>query len=157
MQIPDIKPLNLIEHPEGGRYQEVFRSNTSVSTADSSVRSALTHIYFSLDKDQRSHFHRVNGDEVWNLYQGQGLYLYLWDGTPSLPKRITLSAEENQFCYVVPSGMWQAAEPIQDNVLVGCSVGPGFEFTGFELLSSTSTEAQLLLSLAPNLQRLIIS
>ncbi|NET05195.1 MAG: cupin domain-containing protein [Merismopedia sp. SIO2A8] len=157
MQTPQVKPLNLIEHPEGGRYQEVFRSNTSVSTADSSVRSTLTHIYFSLNPDEKSHFHKVNGDEVWNFYKGKGLYLYLWDGTHSKPQRITLSPEENQFCYVIPSGMWQAAEPIQDKVLVGCSVAPGFEFTGFELLSSTSEEGQRLLSIAPNWQQLVLS
>ncbi|MFB2918514.1 cupin domain-containing protein [Aerosakkonema sp. BLCC-F2] len=152
-----MKPLNLIEHPEGGRYHEIFRSNTSVSTADSTLRSALTHIYFSLNPEEKSHFHRVNGDEVWNFYQGAGLYLYLWDGTQSPPQRITLSPEENQFCYVVPSGMWQAAMPIQDSILVGCSVAPGFEFANFELLDSTSKEAQLLCSIAPDLHHLILS
>ena len=154
-----MKPIHLIEHPEGGRFQEVFRSNISVHTADSddsSVRSALTHIYFSLNPDEKSRFHRVNGDEVWNFYQGTGLHLYLWDGTDSPPQRITLSSEENQFCYVIPSGIWQAAKPIQDTVLVGCSVAPGFEFTGFELMDITSAEAQLLLSVAPDLRELIL-
>ncbi len=157
MQITSMKPVNLIKHPEGGKYQEVFRSNTSVSTADSTLRCALTHIYFSLNPEEKSHFHRVKSDEVWNLYKGTGFYLYLWDGTQSPPQRITLSPEENQFCYVVPSGIWQAAVPIQSSILVGCSVAPGFEFVDFDLLDSTSKEAQLLRSLAPDLHQLILS
>jgi predicted cupin superfamily sugar epimerase len=40
-------PVDLIEHPEGGRFREVFRSANTVITATGSPRSALTHIYFS--------------------------------------------------------------------------------------------------------------
>ena len=152
-----MKPLNLRKHPEGGSYQEVFRSNISVSTSDSGAKSALSHIYFSLKPDENSCFHKVNGDEVWNFYQGRGLYLYIWDGTYSPPQRIILSPEENQFCYVVPSGVWQAAMPIEGKVLVGCSVSPGFEFSGFELLRSTSKEAQIIFDIAPELRHLVIT
>ena len=31
---------------------------------------------------------------------------------------------------VVPAGAWQAAESLGDWTLVGCTVAPGFEFTG---------------------------
>ena len=34
---------------------------------------------------------------------------------------------------VVPAGHWQAAETRGDWTLVGCTVAPGFEFSGFEL------------------------
>ena len=34
---------------------------------------------------------------------------------------------------VVPAGAWQAAEPLGPWVLVGCTVAPGFEFSGFEM------------------------
>ena len=121
-----MKPTELIAHPEGGRFREVFRSRSSVTTENGKIRSTLTHIYFSLDAGEKSCFHKVNSDEVWNLYRGEGVYLYLWDGSEHRPKRITLSARENRFCYVVPAGWWQAAEPIADTVLVGCSVAPGF-------------------------------
>ncbi|MBT4818727.1 MAG: hypothetical protein HN976_34620 [Lentisphaerae bacterium] len=73
--------LKLIDHPEGGRYHEVFRSDATVRTENGPSRSALTHIYFSLDAGERSRFHRVAGDEVWNLYEGVGIRLYLWDGS----------------------------------------------------------------------------
>jgi predicted cupin superfamily sugar epimerase len=99
----------------------------------------------------------VTADEVWNLYRGTGLHLYLWDGTENRPECITLSAESNCFCYVVPAGMWQAAEPIADGVLVGCSVAPGFEFADFTLIDPASGEGALLMAIAPELQKFILS
>jgi predicted cupin superfamily sugar epimerase len=150
-----MKPVGLIEHPEGGRFREVYRSARTVSTQEGTTRSALTHIYFSLKAGEVSRFHRVASDEVWNLYQGAGLNLYTWDGTDTPPQRITLSASENCFCHVVPAGTWQAAEPISDTVLVGCSVAPGFEFADFTLIDPDSEDASRLLSLAPEMGKYI--
>ncbi|MEZ5583302.1 MAG: cupin domain-containing protein [Candidatus Competibacteraceae bacterium] len=62
---------------------------------------------------------------------------------------ITLSAPTHCFCYVVSAGLWQAAEPLLDTVLVGCSVAPGFEFIDFELIEPDSEQAKLLNSLDP--------
>ena len=145
--------MDLIEHPEGGRFREVFRSAKIVFTQDGTTRSALTHIYFSLKRGEVSRFHRVASDEIWNLYQGPGINLYTWDGTNIPPKCITLSGSSNCFCYVIPAGTWQAAEPISDTVLVGCSVAPGFEFSDFTLIDPNSEDAKLLISVAPEMVR----
>ena len=80
-----MKPIDLIEHPEGGRYREVFRSARTVFTGEGTARSALTHIYFSLNPKEVSRFHKVTSDEIWNLYQGEGIHLFLWDGTDTAP------------------------------------------------------------------------
>jgi predicted cupin superfamily sugar epimerase len=151
-----MKPVDLTEHPEGGRFREVFRSPKVVITEDGETRSALTHIYFSLNPGEVSRFHRVSSDEVWNLYRGTGLRLYTWDGTVTPPSSVTLSAETDCFCHVVPAGTWQAAEPLSDAVLVGCSVAPGFEFTDFELIRPDSGQARLLNSLYPDLSRFTV-
>ncbi len=151
-----MKPTNLQEHPEGGRFLEVFRSSATITAANGNTRAALTHIYFSLNPGEVSRFHRVVSDEVWNLYQGTGLYLYLWDGTDTLPTRIELSAQSNAFCHVVPAGLWQAAEPIEDTVLVGCSVAPGFEFADFEMIDPKSDLARLLQSADPTLSKFTV-
>jgi predicted cupin superfamily sugar epimerase len=132
-----MKPIDLTDHPEGGRFCEVFRSARIVATQKGDRRSALTHIYFSLNPGEISRFHRVASDEVWNLYQGTGVNLYLWDGSDNPPERITLSAGNNNFCHVVTAGKWQAAEPLSDAVLVGCSVAPGFEFEDFSIIKKT--------------------
>ncbi len=151
-----MKPIDLKKHPEGGRFQEVFRSAKTVSTQDGTIRSAITHIYFSLKQDEVSRFHKVASDEIWNLYQGSGVNLYIWDGTTKPPQCVSLSAIKNSFCYVIPAGTWQAAEPVSDAVLVGCSVAPGFEFSDFTLIDPGSEVANLLVSVAPELTKFVI-
>ena len=32
-----------------------------------------------------------------------------------------------------PAGVWQAAEPVGDAVLCGCTVAPGFDFADFRM------------------------
>lgn len=150
-----MQPIDLIEHPEGGRFREVFRSAKTVSTQDGTTRTALTHIYFSLNPGEVSKFHRVASDEIWNLYQGEGVRLYCWDGSSTPPQCVTLSAQSNCFCYVIPAGHWQAAEPISDAVLVGCSVAPGFEFADFTLIAPNSEDAEHLMAIAPEMSRYI--
>ena len=150
-----MKPVELIEHPEGGRFKEVFRSAHVMTRDDGSTRSALTHIYFSLNPGEVSRFHKVTSDEIWNLYQGEGLCLYTWDGTDTPPICTTLSASDNCFCHVVPAGIWQAAKPVSGKILVGCSVAPGFEFSDFSLLDQTSDEAGRLLGTAPDMAKFI--
>jgi len=151
-----MKPIDLIKHPEGGQFREVFRSANTVTIQDGRTRSALTHIYFSLKAGELSRFHKVASDEIWNLYQGPGVKLYTWDGQNKPPKCTAITAGNNCFCYVVPAGIWQAAEPISETVLMGCSVAPGFEFSDFTLIDPNSEEAQLLISIAPEMARYII-
>lgn len=150
-----MQPQDLIEHPEGGRFREVFRSTGSVTTQEGKVRPPLTHIYFSLLPGEVSRFHQVASDEVWNLYQGEGVYLYIWDGSDVPPERITISRSSNQFCHVVEAGLWQAAEPINGEILAGCSVAPGFEFSDFKLMAPESIEGQQLRAVAPDMSRLL--
>ncbi len=150
-----MKAQDLQVHPEGGRFREVFRSAKTVFTREGTARSAVTHIYFSLGPGEVSKFHRVASEEIWNLYRGTGLHLYLWDGSTAPPRRITLSAGGNCFCHVIPADMWQAAEPAGDTVLVGCSVAPGFEFSDFELMVPDSADARRLMAAAPKMDRFI--
>lgn len=150
-----MKPHDFLEHPEGGRFREVFRSDVRVETDSGRSRAALTHIYFSLNEGEVSRFHKVSSDEVWNLYEGAGLRLYTWTGGDSQPVCTVLSAATREYCHVVPAGAWQAAEPISGTVLVGCSVGPGFEFEDFELIDPESDQARRLHASDPSLSRFI--
>ena len=150
-----MKPQNLTEHPEGGRFAEIFKSNCKVVTSDGKERAALTHIYFSLDQGEVSKFHKVASDEVWNLYEGTGLLLYIWDGKSDQMEIIELSKSKREYCHVVPAGIWQAAEPIDETILAGCSVAPGFEFEDFELININSKEADFILKNYPNLKKLV--
>ncbi|MCO1335952.1 cupin domain-containing protein [Microbulbifer sp. OS29] len=150
-----MKPINLRDHPEGGKFLPVFKSEVMVIKPDGQRRSALTHIYFYLAAGEVSRFHKVESDEVWNLYQGEGLYLYIWDELEDSLSRIEISVKNKVFCYVVAAGVWQAAEPIGDSVLVGCSVGPGFEFADFKIVDSESCLSQKLCDRDPTLLRFV--
>jgi predicted cupin superfamily sugar epimerase len=144
----------LLAHPEGGRYKEVFRSGVKI-VAGKRQRDALTHIYFSLAADQVSRFHRVRSDEVWNLYEGSGLTLFLWDEAREKMEHVELSARKRDYCFVVKAGLWQAALPLRDKVLVGCSVAPGFEFQDFELIDPAGGIAGRILKHSPDLVKLV--
>ena len=54
---------------------------------------------------------------------------------------------------MVPAGTWQAAEPVSDTVLVGCTVAQGFEFADFSLMGPDSADAKKILAAAPECDR----
>jgi hypothetical protein len=149
-----MQPIDLVAHPEGGRFREVFRSARVVTSHQGHCRAALTHIYFSLQPGEVSRLHRVSADEVWNLYRGE-LRLTCWAGGDAPPERIVLSACVDRFCHVVPAGTWQAAEPLAGDVLVGCSVAPGFTFADFELLRGGTETARRIVGLEPAMARFL--
>lgn len=142
-----IDTLQLTPHPEGGAFREIHRSPDSVTLADGRTRSALTHIYFHLGAGEVSRFHRVEQDEVWNLYEGRGLSLWTYNEATGHLGEIRLGREELTFCAVVPAGCWQATEPRDGGVLVGCTVAPGFEFEDFQLIQDGSPLADTLCGL----------
>ncbi len=73
-----IARLGLKPHPEGGWFREVHRATDRVETARGS-RSALTTIYYLLEKEQISRWHVVESDEIWHFYAGAPLELLVYD------------------------------------------------------------------------------
>jgi predicted cupin superfamily sugar epimerase len=121
-----IDKLALSPHPEGGWYRQVFKSEERVTRLrDGAGRSALTTIYFLLVEGTYSAWHRVESDEAWHFYEGDPLELLTHAGVTRL--------DETNRVHVIPAGEWQAARPLGAFTLVGCTVGPGFEFDDFEL------------------------
>ncbi len=59
--------LGMQRHPEGGRYVETWRG------PDVGGRATATAIYFLLVAGERSHWHRVDADEVWLFHAGDPL------------------------------------------------------------------------------------
>ncbi|MET0988041.1 MAG: cupin domain-containing protein [Steroidobacteraceae bacterium] len=132
-----IAELGLEPHPEGGYYRELFRSLATVRPEDErGARSALTAIYFLLTAGQVSRWHRVRSDEVWHLYEGGPLELLLAD--PQLGRlhsaTLTQASATHSPVHTVPADWWQAARCVAPYALVGCTVGPGFEFADFSFL-----------------------
>jgi len=131
-----ILELELQAHPEGGYYREVYRSIATVEPADDrGTRSALTTIYFLLPAGSVSRWHRVLSDEVWHFYEGASLELWVASPDGGAIRRLGLGplSPEQRPVQVVPAGYWQAARSTGDYTLVGCTVGPGFDYHDFDL------------------------
>ena len=61
-----IKQFNLSPHPEGGWFREIVRSENSLIREDGQSRNFITGIYYLLERDAKSAWHRVkNADEIW--------------------------------------------------------------------------------------------
>jgi predicted cupin superfamily sugar epimerase len=136
--------LDLRPHPEGGYYREVFRSRLQVQPGDvRPVRAALTVIYFLLTAGAVSRWHRVASDEVWNFYEGDPLELLTIDPQTRQVEHYLLGAVgvDARPVHVVPAGVWQAARTTDAYTLVGCTVGPGFDFQDFQMLRDMPEEA----------------
>lgn len=125
-----IATLGLAPHPEGGHYRETFRD--ARNGADG--RAASTAILFLLRSGEVSAWHRIDATEVWHYYRGAPLVLSLWDGRGSVQRKILGPAIEHgeQPQIVVPRAIWQQAQSLGAYTLIGCTVAPGFEFSGFE-------------------------
>lgn len=124
-----IKTLGLERHPEGGWFREVFRDR------EGGGRARSTAIYFLLQRGEVSHWHRVDAAEVWHWYAGAPLELSIaaqGDTIETLMLSPDLAAGHRPQG-VVPAQAWQSARSLGDWTLVGCTVAPGFEFSGFEL------------------------
>jgi uncharacterized protein len=138
-----IRSLDLKPHPEGGWYRELHRSTLRVGTPRAS-RSALTSIYYLLQRQERSRWHTVEADEIWHFYAGAPLELFAYEPVARMFVRRVLAppGDECEPAAVIPAGTWQAARTLGDYSLVGCSVGPGFEFDDFRFVSGLANHAE---------------
>lgn len=129
-----IDTLGLIPHPEGGWYRQVFKSEDRVTRhADGAERAALSTIYFLLVEGTFSTWHRVESAEAWHFYEGDAIELLTRVDDRDVPV-ITRLDPDNRV-HVVQAREWQAARPLGAYALLGCTVGPGFEFDDFEMKS----------------------
>jgi uncharacterized protein len=100
-------------------------------------RAASTAIYFLLDGEDFSAFHRLRSDELWHFYVGGSLVVHVIeeDGKHS---KIQLGSDPDAgevLQAVVKAGRWFGSQ-LKDSrsfALVACTVAPGFDFADFEL------------------------
>jgi predicted cupin superfamily sugar epimerase len=132
-----IERLQLKPHPEGGWFREIHRAGERVTTARG-TRSARTTIYYLLEREQLSRWHVVQSDEIWHFYAGAPLELIVYDPATRVCRPAVLEAptQEHEPVGIVRAGEWQAARSLGDYSLVGCNVGPGFEFEDFQFVSA---------------------
>jgi len=154
-----IAVLGLQPHPEGGFYRQIFRSALQVTPMDArGPRVALTTMYFLLPQGSFSRWHQVASDEVWHLYEGGPLELLELSASGQSVLRHRLgsigSGTDAPVC-TIAGGIWQAARPLGQYALVGCTVGPGFDFSDFRLLADDHVRAAAVRAALPDLAMLI--
>jgi uncharacterized protein len=132
-----VERLGLAPHPEGGWYREIHRSAERIATSRGE-RSALTTIYYLLEQQQLSRWHVVTSDEVWHFYAGAPLELFLYaPGVRAFQQhKLGPPTGNQQPVGIVAAGVWQAARSTGAWSLVGCNVGPGFDFADFQFVAA---------------------
>jgi predicted cupin superfamily sugar epimerase len=123
-----IKALGLEPHPEGGYFRETWRDGATDG------RGSGTAIYYLLKQGEVSAWHRIDATEIWHHYAGAPLALTLREG--GVETRLILGpdiSDGQRPQLIVPARAWQTAESLGAWTLVGCTVSPAFEFSGFEL------------------------
>lgn len=116
-----IKKLKMVAHPEGGHFSESFRDdNNNVSL-----------IYYLLQKNECSHWHRLTKNETLHFYKGYPLTIFISnDGVDFIS---VILGEDDNFHYTVEANNWFAMQSNGEYSLIGCSVAPAFDYNDFEL------------------------
>lgn len=117
---------------EGGMFRNTLNDGNS------------TAIYFLLEVDRPTMLHRLPGPEVFHFYMGDPATLHLLGpghGFGDVTLGTDLAAgHEPQF--VVPGGVWQAAETLGEWTLLGTTMAPGYRQEDFELGDRKSLAAE---------------
>lgn len=137
-----IEKLELQKHPEGGYYNEIYLSDdivpqTGLPSGFRGERSFATSIYYLLEGNDFSAFHRIKSDEIWHYYAGTSAIEILSLEKGKLKQYLVGNDPERgeTFQVIVPKNTWFAARLKNPDgyALAGCTVSPGFHFEDFEL------------------------
>jgi uncharacterized protein len=137
-----IKKLDMMPHPEGGYYKEIYRSDEVIESEHlperyDGRRNFSTSIYFLLRGNQISKFHRLKSDEIWHYYDGCCARIIVINKIGKLfVYFLGKDLEKNEeLQIVIPKGCWFGAELVDKSsfILTGCTVSPGFDFSDFEM------------------------
>ena len=148
-----IEALKLTKHPEGGFYKETYRAADTLNNLNGEARNISTAIYYLLEGNDRSHFHRIANDEMWFFHFGTALDIH--SIVKGELKTIRLGADVSNgeiLQTVIPAYTWFAAQIVDltSYSLLSCVVAPGFDFKDFELANRNE-----LISEYPNLKSII--
>ena len=146
-----IDHLGLQAHPEGGFFKETYRSQSKIKHEDLGGgflgdRNVSTAIYYLLQNDNYSAWHRIKSDEMWHFYDGtSALHIHTLTETGYHIMKLGNNPEKGEeLQLVVPANTWFAASLVMPGAyaLVGCTVAPGFDFADFEMASKENLLAE---------------
>ena len=125
-----ILQLQLEPHPEGGHFRRTYTSSVGLGG-----RPTATAIAYLLTRGERSHWHRVDAEELWIHQGGDGIELRSSADGKTIDVVVIGSdlARGHVPQAFVPKDAWQSAAPLGAFALAACVVTPGFTDAGFEL------------------------
>lgn len=136
--------LELAPHPEGGFFKSVSQTDEKYKIKEGHERPLYTSIYFLLNQESPSHFHRLKSDEVWYFHAGDPLTVHmLYPDGRYVRIRLGQTLENKELLqFTVPKGVifGSSVDDLGSYSLVSCMVSPGFDYEDFELF----TQAELL-------------
>ena len=137
-----IEKLDLGKHPEGGYFREIYLSDevvpqTGLPSGFRGERSFATSIYYLLEGNDFSAFHRIKSDEIWHYYAGSSAIEIVSLVQGKIKKYMVGNNPDRgqTFQVIVPKNTWFAAhlQNQEGYALAGCTVSPGFHFDDFEM------------------------
>jgi predicted cupin superfamily sugar epimerase len=137
-----IAKLGLEPHPEGGYFRQTYKSELilpkeSLPTEFAGARAASTAIYFLLEGENFSAFHRLRWDEIWHFHLGAPVVVHVIEASGKYSEILLgKDPEDGQVLQAVVRAGCRFASHVADwksFAVVGCTVAPGFEFEDFEM------------------------
>ena len=144
-----VEKFDLIAHPEGGYYREMYRSEDTLGNG----KNLMTSIYFLLTEENPSKFHRIQSDELWYFHEGSELNVHFLTEKGHETHRLGLDVKYGQSPYLLVKGNTIFGSEVKEKngyALVSCVVSPGFDFNEFELFNTKE-----LLGMFPNEEKII--
>lgn len=124
-----IDKYQMQQHPEGGYYSETYRNEEKLND-----HSLATSIYFLLEADDISRYHRLQSDEVWYYHEGGTLLISMITPDGEYKEVLLGDSEAAVHQYTVPRNTIFGSRVVDGAyVLAGCMVSHGFSFDEFEL------------------------
>lgn len=126
-----IRLLSLRPHPEGGWFAAGERSGVSIPSFPVN-RDTCSCIYYLLQKDEISRWHRLRSSEIWCWHQGGSLMMTLGgsEDAPEAGRTISLGPRlesGERFHLLAPAGQWQTTRVVNGSfALVSCMVCPAY-------------------------------
>jgi len=135
-----IKNLKMIKHPEGGYYSEEYVSPYKITSECLNIefngyRALSSSIYFLIDENNVSNFHRLKSDEIWYYHDGEPLTIAVITKSGDYRSYdLGLDFDKGQRPQIlVEAGSIFGSYTKKGFSLVSCMVSYAFDFEDFEL------------------------
>ena len=127
-----IEKYKLIPHGDGAYFIEPYSSSSS-----SNERAFAASIYFLLDQNDITPFHKLDCDDIWFYHQGVGMNVYFVEKDNTVSVRQLGIGEGQNPMVIVPKNTIFGAENIDPKgyTFISCINVPRFMPQGYELIT----------------------